>query len=120
MQTEPVTVEAGTPVVEVAKLMKSRNVESVLVTRKAKIIGIVTESDVVKKFLGAEKAPYHVPVEVIMSSPLTGIEERRPLTEAADLMEKHRTLYLGVTRGGSFVGLISVREFLRPVSLDDF
>jgi CBS domain-containing protein len=120
MQTEPVTVEAGTPVVEVAKLMKSRNVESVLVTRKAKIIGIVTESDVVKKFLGAEKAPYHVPVEVIMSSPLPGIEERRPLTEAADLMEKHRTLYLGVTRGGSFVGLISVREFLRPVSLDDF
>lgn len=119
MQTEPLTVEAGTAIVEVAKLMKARNVESVLVTRKAKIIGIVTESDVVKKFLAAEKAPYYVPVEVIMSSPLCQIEEQRPLTEAADLMEKQRTLYLGVTRGGSFIGLISVRDFLRPVSLDD-
>lgn len=120
MQPEPVTVEAGTSVVEVAKLMKSRNIESVLVTRKAKIIGIVTESDVVRKFLGGENTSYYVPVEVIMSSPLPGIEEQRPLTEAADLMEKHHTLYLGVTRSGSFIGLISVRDFLRPVSLDEF
>ncbi|MBS0150127.1 MAG: CBS domain-containing protein [Nitrospira sp.] len=120
MQAEPVTVETGTSVVEAAKLMKSRNIESVLVTRKAKIIGIVTESDVVKKFLGGENTAYYVPVEVIMSSPLPGIEERRPLTEAADLMEKHRTLYLSVTRAGSFIGLISVRDFLRPVSLDEF
>ena len=59
-------------------------------------------------------------VEVIMRSPLPGIEERRPLTEAADLMEKHRTLYLSVTRAGSFICLISVRDFLRPVSFDEF
>lgn len=78
MQTEPLTVEAGTTVVEVAKLMKARNVESVLVTRKTKIIGILTESDVVRKFLRAEKALYYVPVEAIMSSPLRQIEERRP------------------------------------------
>lgn len=120
MQKEPVTVEAGTSVVEVAKLMKASNVESALVTRNAKIIGLVTESDVVKKFVGEEKTPYYVPVEEIMRSPVPGIEERRPLTEAADLMEKHRTLHLGVTRGGAFIGIVSVREFLRPVSIDEF
>jgi CBS domain-containing protein len=120
MQEEPVTVDVGTSVVEVAKLMKACNVESVLVTRLEQIIGIVTESDVVKKFVGAEKAPYYVPVEEIMSSPVLGIEERCPLTEAADLMDKHRTLHLGVTKGGALIGLVSVRDFLRPVSIDDF
>ena len=120
MQKEPVTVEAGTSVVEVAKLMRTYNVESVLVTHKAQIIGIVTESDVVKKFVGAEKVTYYVPVEEIMNSPVPGIEERRPLTEAADLMDKHRTLHLGVTKGGTFIGLVSVRDFLRPVSVDEF
>jgi CBS domain-containing protein len=120
MQTEPVTVEAGTSVVEVAKLMRVCNVESVLVTRKAQVIGILTESDIVKKFVGADKAPYFVPVEEIMSSPVPGIEERRPLTEAADLMDKHHTLHLGVTKGGSLIGLVSVRDFLRSVSIDDF
>lgn len=120
MQAEPVTVEVGTSVVEVAKLMRACNVESVLVTRQARIIGIITESDVVKKFVGAERTPYFVPVEDIMSSPVPGIEERCPLTEAADMMDKHRTLHLGVTKGGSLIGLVSVRDFLRPVSIDDF
>lgn len=76
MQTEPVMVEVGTSVVETAKLMRASNVESVLVTRQAQIIGIVTESDVVKKFVGADKTPYFVPVEDIMSSPVPGVEER--------------------------------------------
>lgn len=120
MQTEPVTVEIGTSVVEAAKLMRACNVESILVTYQAQIIGILTESDVVKKFVGTEKTSYFVPVEDIMSSPVPDIEERRPLTEAADLMDKHRTLHLGVTKGGTFIGLVSVRDFLRPVSIDDF
>ena len=120
MRTEPVTVETGTSVVEAAKLMRVCNVESVLITRKAQVVGILTESDIVKKFVGADKAPYFVPVEEIMSSPVPGIEERRPLTEAADLMDKHHTLHLGVTKGGALIGLVSVRDFLRPVSIDDF
>jgi CBS domain-containing protein len=120
MQKEPVTVDAGTSVIEAAKLMRICNVESVLITRKEQVIGIVSESDIVKKFVGAERVPYFVPVEEIMSSPVPGIEERRPLTEAADLMDKHRTLHLGVTKGGALIGLVSVRDFLRPVSIDDF
>ena len=119
MQKEMVTVDVGTSVVEAARLMKTNNVESVLVSHQAQIIGIVTESDVDKKFVGAEKAPYFVPVEQIMS-PVPRIEERRPLTEAADLMDKQRTLHLGVTKAGALIGLISVRDFLRPVSLDEF
>ncbi len=119
MRTKPVTVEVGTSVVEAAKLMRISSVESVLVTRQAQIIGIVTESDVVKKFVGADKTPYFVPVEDIMSSPVPGIEERRPLTEAADLMDKHRTLHLGVTEGMALIGLVPVQDVLRPVSIDD-
>jgi CBS domain-containing protein len=119
MQKEMITVDVGTSVVEAARLMKSCNVESVLVARQAQIIGIVTESDVVKKFVGAEKVPYFVPVEEIMS-PVPRIEERRPLTEAAGLMDKQRTLHLGVTKAGALIGLLSVRDFLRPVSLDEF
>ncbi|MGE0645228.1 MAG: cyclic nucleotide-binding/CBS domain-containing protein [Nitrospira sp.] len=120
MQKEMVTVDVGTSVVEAAKLMRACNVGSVFVAYQAQVIGIVTESDIVKKFVGAEKTPYFVPVEDIMSSPVPGIEERRPLTEAADLMDKHRTLHLGVTNDGALVGMVSVRDFLRPVSIDEF
>jgi CBS domain-containing protein len=120
MKRDLVSVDSGTSVVEAAKLMKACNVGSVLVFHDHQIIGIVTESDVVKKFVGADKAPYYVPVEDIMSSPLIGIEERRPLTEAANLMEKHQTHHLGVTKGGTVVGILSVRDLLHPVSTDEF
>jgi CBS domain-containing protein len=120
MKQDLVTVDAGTSVVEAAKLMKTCNVGSVLVAQKNRIVGIVTESDIVKKFVGADRVAYFIPVEEIMSSPVVGIEERRPITEAADLMNKHRTRHLGVTKAGALVGVVSVRDFLQPVSVDDF
>lgn len=120
MKKELVTVDAGTSVVEAAKLMKACNVGSVLVSQKGRLVGIMTESDVVKKFVGADKVPYFMPVEDIMSSPIVGIEARRPITEAADLMNRHRTRHLGVTNEGALVGVVSVRDFLQPVSVDEF
>ena len=120
MKKELVTVDAGTSVVDAAKLMKTCNVGSVLVSEKGQIVGIVTESDVVRKFVGADKAPYFIAVEDIMSSPVLGIEERRPITEAAELMNRHHTRHLGVTKSGALVGVVSVRDFLQPVSVDDF
>ncbi|MEK7764530.1 MAG: CBS domain-containing protein [Nitrospirota bacterium] len=120
MKKELVTVDAGTSVVDAAKLMKTCNVGSVLVSEKGQIVGIVTESDVVKKFVGADNAPYFIAVEDIMSSPVLGIEERRPITEAAELMNKHHTRHLGVTKSGTLVGVVSVRDFLQPVSVDNF
>ena len=120
MKKDLIIVDAGTSVVEVAKLMKACDVESVLVSNQSRIVGIVTESDIVKKVIGSDRAPYFIPVEDIMSSPVVGIEERRPLTEAADLMDKHQSRHLGVMKGGAVVGVLSVRDLLRPVSLDEF
>lgn len=120
MKKDLITVDAGTSVVETAKLMKVCDVESVLVSSQSRIVGIVTESDIVKKVIGSDRSPYFIPVEDIMSSPVVGIEERRPLTEAADLMDKHQSRHLGVMKGGTVVGVISVRDLLRPVSLDEF
>jgi len=120
MKRELLAVDAGTSVVDAAKLMKACNVGSVLVKQDGNTVGIVTESDIVKKVIGSDRGLYFVPVEDIMSSPVVGIEERRPLTEAADLMAKHQTRHLGVTKGGAMVGILSVRDLLRPVSIDEF
>lgn len=119
MKKDLVTVDAGTSVIEAAKLMKTCNVGSVLISHENRVIGIVTESDIVKKVIGSDRGSYFIPVEDIMSSPIVGIEERRPITEAADMMNKHRTRHLGVTKSGALVGVLSVRDFLKPVSIDE-
>lgn len=100
--------------------MRERKIGSVFVQVDARIVGILTERDIVREVVGAERAPGYVSVQDIMSFPVVGIEERRPLTEAADLMERHGTRHLAVTKSGEIVGIVSVRDLLRPVSVDEF
>lgn len=118
MKKELVTVDAGASVIEAAKLMRRLNIASVFVRHQSRIIGLVTESDIVKKVVGADRPASCVPVEDIMSTPLVGIEERRPLTEAADLMSQYQSLHLGVMKDGTVVGVLSVGDLLRPVAID--
>jgi CBS domain-containing protein len=115
-----VQLEAGTSAVGAARLMKAHNIGSVFVTKADVIIGIVTEPDIVRKVVGTERMPYFIPVEDIMSSPVRGIDAERSITEAADLMEQYGTRHLAVFQAGRIVGILSVRDLLHPVSIDEF
>ena len=63
--------------------------------------------------------PYYVPVEDIMSSPVIGIDGRRPITEAANIMQQYGTRHLAVYNDGSVIGVLSVRDLLHSVSVDE-
>ena len=115
-----VKVQAGTSVDKAAKLMTEWRVGSVLVEENGRLVGIVTEPDIVRKVVGEGRQPFFVKIESIMSRPVIGIDERRPITEAADLMEQHGTRHLAVTKSGTIIGVLSVRDLLQPVSIDEF
>lgn len=117
LRKDPVILDLGTSVREAAQLMKACSVESVLVACRGHIIGIVTETDIVRNFIGADEVSYFSSVKDIMNRPALGIDAQRPLIEAADLMLRHRTYYLGVTNAGSLIGVISACDFLRPMAL---
>jgi CBS domain-containing protein len=120
MTAEPVAVDRGTSVIEVAKVMRHRRIGSVLVRSRDQLIGIVTEPDIIRKAVVEERPLATIAVEDIMSSPIIGIDERRPITEAADLMQQNQTRHLAVTQRGKIVGMVSVRDLLHPVSIDEF
>jgi CBS domain-containing protein len=120
MKRDLVTVQPGTSVSDAARVMRERRIGSVFVKQHSRIVGIVTEPDIVRKVVGADLPPHAMPVEEIMSAPVVGIDEQRPITEAADLMEQHRTRHLAVLKSGAVVGILSVRDLLHPVSIDEF
>ncbi len=115
MRRDPVIIDIGTSVIEAAQLMKACNVSSLLVACRGRNIGMVTETDIIRNFVGANRVSYFLAVHDILSNPALGIDEQRPLTEAADLMLRHRTLYLGVTKAGTLIGIISACDFLRSM-----
>lgn len=105
---------------DAAKLMRERHIGSVFVEQDSNIIGIVTESDLVRDVVGMSLAANHIRVRDIMSSPVIGVDERSPITEAADLMERNGTRHLAVFKADQIVGVLSVRDLLHPVSVDEF
>lgn len=119
MKRNLISVQSNETTFGVSLLMRVLNIGSVFVQEQGDIIGIVTESDIVKKVVSMSRIPEHTPVTQIMSAPVIGIDQDRPVFEAAEMMQQHGTRHLAVTRGNEIVGVLSVRDMLHPVAVDD-
>ncbi|MGB0909293.1 MAG: cyclic nucleotide-binding/CBS domain-containing protein [Nitrospirales bacterium] len=121
MNRELVRVDDRKSVAVVANLMRIQKVGSVLVERDGEIVGIVTEADIVRKVVSMHRFAEYTPVKRIMSSPVICIDEDRPIFEAADLMDRSRVRHLAVANSDEgIIGVLSVRDLLHPVAIDDF
>ncbi|HEX2055855.1 MAG TPA: CBS domain-containing protein [Nitrospiraceae bacterium] len=107
-----VTVERDTDARTAARVMRDGNIGSLFVTNGKDIIGIITDTDMVRRVVAAGVDPGKTTVEQIMSAPIVTIEENKTLLDANDLMAQSHLRHLGVTRDGKLVGMISVRDLV--------
>ena len=98
---------------EVAALMQKSRVGALLVVSDGVYVGVVSESDLVRKAMAVALHPDQTRVRTIMSSPLITIEIDRSAHEASDLMSEKEIRHLVITQDGQVVGIISVRDLLR-------
>lgn len=93
---------------EAANMMSKEGIGSlIIVDKNEKIIGILTERDVLKN-LGklSEK------VEKAMSKNVITIEEDKNIDKAVEVMSENKIKRLPVTREGKLVGIITVTDVL--------
>jgi CBS domain-containing protein len=107
-----ITVERDTDVQTAAQLMRDRRISSLFVTNGTEIIGIVTDTDMVRRVAAAGVDIRTTTAQQIMSAPLVTVEGDKTVLDASDLMAQKHIRHLGVTQGGKLVGMISVRDLL--------
>lgn len=107
-----VTVPRDTDAQTAARIMRDRGIGSLFVTNDREIIGIITDTDMVRRVVAAGTDAIKTSVEQIMSAPIMTIEESKTLLDANDLMAQSHLRHLGVTRDGKLVGVISVRDLV--------
>jgi signal-transduction protein with cAMP-binding, CBS, and nucleotidyltransferase domain len=107
-----ITVDRETDAQTAARIMRDRSIGSLFVTTGKEIIGILTDTDMVRRVVAAGADTQKTTVEQVMSAPILTIEESKTLLDANDLMAKTHIRHLGVTQDGKLVGLISVRDLV--------
>lgn len=116
MKKEPLRIQSEESILTVAELMMKHDVGSCLVEdRWGMVLGIVTETDIVRKVTAAALSPAVVQVDQVMSAPVITIDRASTVMDADELMHQHHTRHLGVTDNGRIVGILSVRDLLHPI-----
>ncbi len=107
------TIAPDATLAEAAGLMRDARVGAVLVFEQGVYLGVVSETDLVRKAMAGGLDPAQERVRTVMSSPVITIEIDRSAHDASDLMAEKGIRHLAITQDGQIVGMISVRDLLR-------
>jgi CBS domain-containing protein len=113
MRRNPTMISIEANVAQAAKAMCHDEVGSVIIVKKEKPIGIVTEEDINCKVVAKDLKPSSVRVDEIMSTPLITVSADKTVGDAAHMMVKHKVRRLPVIdTSHKVIGIVTVRDLL--------
>jgi len=107
-----VTLEAGAPIRDAARLMAEKKIGSVGVREDGQLVGLVTERDLVISVL-ARAGNANQPIREAMRAGLPRVSAEANESECAALMRDHTTRHLLVEDQGQVVGVVSMRDIIQ-------
>ncbi len=113
MTKRPVTVSHGTKISKAAEKMKQEKVGSVLIQKKGKLIGILSEQDLVYKIVAHGLDPKETRVNQIMTKDVVTISPDEDIREAMIRMNKSNVRRLPVTHNTKIVGMLTMKDILK-------
>lgn len=110
MISNPITVTPNALIYEAAKTMRDKEIGSVIIVDKGKVLGIATERDLVRRVLAENKDPKVLPISAIMSKPVISISPDEDLVDAAQLMKEKGIKRLIIMDGDKLLGIMTTSE----------
>jgi len=105
-----VTVEVGSTARQAAQLLEKSTVDSLVVIREGKMVGMITERDLVCRILARGLAPEKVKVEEIMTKMVTTVDVREGIGRIFEVLKKTSFPHLPILDNGRPVGMVSPRD----------
>ncbi|MGM5484172.1 MAG: CBS domain-containing protein [Nanobdellota archaeon] len=113
MTKKPVSIEPKTSIIECANIMKENDVGSVLVLEGKQFVGIITESDIIKKVVSSGKKLDDIKAENIMEVQVATIEPSANLFDAINTMAQLNIRHIPVVNDGEFIGFLTSKDILK-------
>jgi CBS domain-containing protein len=113
MTGNPTTCEPSTTIVEAAKVMAQEDVGPVPIVEGGRIVGIVTDRDLVVRVLAEGRDPSSTTIGEIASADLVTVQPDSDLNEALSLMAQNQVRRLPVVEGDQLVGIVAQADVAR-------
>ena len=113
MNNNPVIINKKASVLDATKEMKSEKVGSIVIVEEGRPIGILTESDILRKIVAEERNPAKISVEEIMSYPPVTITPEMSISEAVKTMGKKNIRRLPVVESQKIVGMVTEKDIMQ-------
>lgn len=95
------------------EMMRKSRRDALIVTKNRRPVGIITDSDMIKKIVAKNIKPSSVKVKRLMSRPLVTIKPEENVVDAVRKMKKSNIKRLPVVSEGKLVALISLSDIAR-------
>jgi len=111
VKTIPINTEAK----DAIKIMANKNIGSLLVINKGKVVGIFCEKDFSCKVVVENRLSENVPVSEIMTTPVCAIRPDQSIEDGMSIMTEKRIRHLPVMDGEMLVGLVSIGDLVKVI-----
>ena len=126
MTTSLQKIEAKANIITASKYMRDKKVGSLVIIRhgelmrdqEEEIIGLITETDIIRQAVAQERDLAHTAVDIVMTSPMITVEATWPIEDALDMMKDSQVRHLLVTQNRVVVGLVSLRDLIANLYQD--
>jgi len=116
--SEALSISPDAFVYDALKLMAEKNVGTLLVLEKGKLVGIISERDYARKVILKGKSSLETPVREIMTDRVLFVRPEQTVEECMALMTDKHIRHLPVLVGDQVVGIVSIGDLVKA-SIDE-
>jgi CBS domain-containing protein len=113
MTTDVRACEPNATVTDAAKLMAKEDVGPIPIVEEGRLVGLITDRDIVVRVAAEEKDPKATTVGQIASKDLVTVSPDTDLDEALALMAKRQVRRLPVVEGDRLIGIVAQADIAR-------
>ena len=100
---------------EVSLLMKNYNIGFIPITEQNKVIGVITDRDIVIKAI-SNSSNTNTNIENYITKKIIYLEQNHDIEDCLKLMSKHKVKRIIITNKGKMIGIISISDIINHYS----